>query len=169
VHAAKTYTVILGLVSSCFTVLAQSMFAQSKPAQPALPTAVPQLDHFDVTQVESSPDPCVDFYQYTCKKNGTGEYSFPKTVAYGFKRAYPATGILHILCRNMVLERNSPVSRHDGAIQSPCDRTGPRERCGIQHAGIPESLRLQEGSAQGAGKRLSRLVEADCGHSSPGG
>ena len=67
-HTAKTYTVILVLVSSCFTALAQSMFAQSKPAQPALPTAVPQLDHFDVTQVDSSLDPCVDFYQYTCKK-----------------------------------------------------------------------------------------------------
>jgi hypothetical protein len=55
------------------------MFAQSKPAQPALPTAVPQLDHFDVTQVDSSLDPCVDFYQYTRKRwianNPTDEYS----------------------------------------------------------------------------------------------
>lgn len=67
-QTAKTYTVILVLVSSCFTVLAQSMFAQSKPAQPAPSAAIPQLDHFDVAQVDSNLDPCVDFYQYTCKK-----------------------------------------------------------------------------------------------------
>jgi hypothetical protein len=69
----------------------------------------------------------------------------------------------------MVLERNSPVPEHDGAIQSPCDRKSPREWCGVQHAGIPESLRLQEGATHGAGKRLSRVVEADYGDSSPEG
>lgn len=114
-HTAKTYTVILVLVSSCFTVLAQSMFAQSKPAQPAHPTAVPPLDHFDVTEVDSSLDHCVDFYQYTCKK----------WIA------------------------NNPI---------PPDQ-----------ANWWLGSKLQEGSAHRAGKRLSRLVEADCGHSSPGG
>ena len=58
-----------------------------------------------------------------------------------------------------MLECNSPVSAHGGAIQSPFNRAGPRERRGFQHAGVPESLRLQEGAAHGAGKRLSRLVE----------
>ena len=84
---------------------------------------------------------------------------FPRTVSCGFKRVYAATGILHILCGDLVLERRSPVPEHDGAIQSPFDRTGPRERCGIQHARIPEGLQLQEGAAHGAGKRLLRLVE----------
>jgi putative endopeptidase len=63
VHAAKTYAMLLVLVSSCLAVL-----AQANPAQPAPPAAIPQLDHFDVTQVDGSLDPCVDFYQYTCKK-----------------------------------------------------------------------------------------------------
>jgi putative endopeptidase len=68
VQTAKAYAVVLVLVSSCLTVLAQSVLAQSKPAQPAPPAAIPKLDHFDVTQVDSNLDPCVDFYQYTCKK-----------------------------------------------------------------------------------------------------
>lgn len=67
-HTATTYAVILVLVAGCLTMLAQSVLAQSKPAEPAPQAAIPQLDHFDVTQVDSSLDPCVDFYQYTCKK-----------------------------------------------------------------------------------------------------
>ena len=73
---------------------------------------------------------------------------FPTTVSCGFNRVYAVTGILHILCGDLVLERHSPVPEHDGAIQSPFDRTGPRERCGIQPARIPEGLRLQEGAAR---------------------
>jgi endothelin-converting enzyme/putative endopeptidase len=54
--------VVLLLVSSGF--LAR---AQSPQATPAV-AASPYLDHFDATQVDRSLDPCVDFYQYTCKK-----------------------------------------------------------------------------------------------------
>ena len=72
-HTLKTYAAVLVLVLGCVTVLAQSMLgqsmpAQSKPAQPAPQAGMPQLDHFDVTQVDSGLDPCVDFYQYTCRK-----------------------------------------------------------------------------------------------------
>ena len=68
VHTTKTLVVILLLVSSSFSVLAQSTPAQSNPAPAAAETAIPKLDHFDETQVDRSLDPCVDFYQYTCKK-----------------------------------------------------------------------------------------------------
>ena len=57
-HPVKIFIMIVFVISSCF--------AQSTPAQPT--PAIPQLDHFDITQVDSSLDPCVDFYQYTCKK-----------------------------------------------------------------------------------------------------
>jgi putative endopeptidase len=67
-HTAKTYAAVLVLVSGCLIVLARPMLAQSKPVQPAAQAAAPQLDHFDITQVDNSLDPCVDFYQYTCKK-----------------------------------------------------------------------------------------------------
>lgn len=93
------------------------------------------------------------------RSHGSRKHSFSNSAAYGFKQTYSAAGILHLLCGDMVLERNSAVLEHDDAIQSPFDRAGPRERCGIQYARIPESLRLQEGAAHGAGKRLSRLVE----------
>jgi hypothetical protein len=54
--------VVLPLVSGFLTAL-----PQSNPAAPT-GTVIPQLDHFDVTQVERSLDPCIDFYRYACQR-----------------------------------------------------------------------------------------------------
>jgi putative endopeptidase len=59
----KRRLVILILISSCVTVL-----AQSNPPQAAANAASLQPDRLDATQVDRGLDPCVDFYQYTCKK-----------------------------------------------------------------------------------------------------
>ena len=60
-HPAKFLPLIV-IFSACLTAV-----AQSTPAAPAA-AVTPQLDHFDVTQVERTLDPCTDFYRYTCQK-----------------------------------------------------------------------------------------------------
>jgi len=41
--------------------------AQTTPSQDSSKSA-PQLDHFDAKMVDSSADPCTDFYQYSCNR-----------------------------------------------------------------------------------------------------
>jgi len=45
-----------------------ALLAQPNSERAAATTTNIQPDHLDVTQVDSGLDPCVDFYQYTCKK-----------------------------------------------------------------------------------------------------
>ena len=66
-HPAKAYLFVLVVCAVFCLRLEHRVFAQSNLAA-AAGTVPPQLDHFDVTQVDRSLDPCVDFYQYTCKK-----------------------------------------------------------------------------------------------------
>jgi endothelin-converting enzyme/putative endopeptidase len=68
VYPAKTYFLVLLLVSEFLVSGCLAAAAQSNPTPPAPGAANPQLDHFDVTQIDRSLDPCVDFYQYTCQK-----------------------------------------------------------------------------------------------------
>lgn len=44
------------------------LFAQSNSSRMSANSDSVELDHFDVKMVDSAVDPCVDFYQYTCKK-----------------------------------------------------------------------------------------------------
>ena len=67
-YPAKTYFLVLLLVSGLLVSGCLTAAAQSNPTPPAPGAANPQLDHFDVTQIDRSLDPCVDFYQYTCQK-----------------------------------------------------------------------------------------------------
>ena len=69
--------------------------------------------------------------------HGFGARSFPRTASdsNGFT---PQQEFL-------VLELNSPVSEHDGAIQSPFDCTGPRERCGPNMPEFQKALACKKG------------------------
>src|SRR5579871_5539422 len=58
----KRYFVAVILVSSI------GVAAQTAPSPHAAAPATLQLDHFNPAQVDPNSDPCVDFYQYTCKK-----------------------------------------------------------------------------------------------------
>src|SRR5450755_2190973 len=67
----------------CISCVVTAALAQSNSSRMAAKADSVELDHFDVKMVDSSLDPCVDFYQYTCKKWIAGNPIPPDQPAWG--------------------------------------------------------------------------------------
>jgi putative endopeptidase len=63
VNSLKKYLLVLVFASRCVTVP-----AQSNPVQAVANITNLKPEHLDITQVDRSLDPCVDFYKYTCNQ-----------------------------------------------------------------------------------------------------
>ena len=66
-HPAKTRLLVVLLLSELLLSGHLPAAAQSTPKPPDAAASNPQLDHFDVSQIDRNLDPCIDFYQYTCQ------------------------------------------------------------------------------------------------------
>jgi putative endopeptidase len=57
--------------------------ASAQSSGPQADTSLPQLQHIDVTQVDPSVSPCVNFHQYVCNKDFAANPIPPDQVAWG--------------------------------------------------------------------------------------
>src|ERR1039457_1925 len=67
VYPAKTHLLVVLLVSELLLSGHLTAAAQSNPTPRDPAASNPQLDHFDVTQIDRNLDPCIDFCEYTCQ------------------------------------------------------------------------------------------------------
>src|ERR1700747_2624762 len=57
---------VVGILILAFCCFSFTSFSQTTPAVAG--QAAPSLDHFDAKTVDSSVDPCTDFYKYSCNR-----------------------------------------------------------------------------------------------------
>jgi putative endopeptidase len=75
----RVHAFLLFAAVSATCALAQTSQPQGRPQDKALPTLI----HVDVTQVDGSVDPCVNFFQYTCGKIEAANPMPPDQVFWG--------------------------------------------------------------------------------------
>ena len=160
-----------------------SAFAQQTSLSPQTPPkALPDLEHFNTTNVDAKADPCEDFYGYAEGRwlaahpipadQATWGVASPlrlwnETVlllaleqnsANDPKRTPSATAFLPGLRIQLVRAVHARVNSHVGPHQSTLLSQAPREQCGREQPRVPAGLRVPRRAENGAPACLPHLV-----------